>query len=498
MIIGSGIFVSPVGVVRQVGSVGASLLVWLWCGVSSTLLALCYAEIGTLIPISGGEYAYVREIFGPFPAFLILWMNVTLLAPVTVAVSGSVFATYVVKPLFPECSPPLTAVKLLAAAVILLVAAVNVVGVKFATKIQLVFTASKLLALSIVVGVGIYHLALYGNSAAATASAVDVFGSWDRLWEDSSTDPSAIAVAILSGFWAFGGWNYLNFLTGELKQPERNLPLSILIGMAIVTIFYLLANIAYFAVLPPRDMLQSAAVAVTFAEKARLPLGAILTPLFVAASVFGAMNGQVLGSSRVYVQGAVDGQLPRALAMISVAQLTPTPALALIAALSVFLTVFFDVFVLISYFGLVSCLMIFATLLGLLYWRWTQPERRSPVTTPIVLPVAMLIYVTALIVLTIRRQFWDSLIGLGIVVTGLPVYFLFVRRADDGGGTSVKSGKDCAGGSTIGKERDDVGGVKANIGVTDVGPGKMTRLTVIIQKLLGVIEQEDEASRKNN
>ena len=93
VIIGSGIFVSPVGVVRQVGSVGASLLVWLWCGVSSTLLALCYAEIGTLIPKSGGEYAYVREIFGEFPAFLILWMNVTLLAPVTVAVSGSVFAT---------------------------------------------------------------------------------------------------------------------------------------------------------------------------------------------------------------------------------------------------------------------------------------------------------------------------------------------------------------------------------------------------------------------
>ena len=101
-------------------------------------MALCYAEIGTLIPKSGGEYAYVREIFGEFPAFLILWMNVTLLAPVTVAVSGSVFATYVVKPLFPECDPPEVAVKLIAAAVILLVAAVNVVGVKFATKIQLV------------------------------------------------------------------------------------------------------------------------------------------------------------------------------------------------------------------------------------------------------------------------------------------------------------------------------------------------------------------------
>ena len=243
--------------------------------------------------------------------------------------------------------------------------------------------------------------------------------------------------------------------------------------------------------------LGSAAVAVTFAEKAHLPFGAVLTPLFVAASVFGAMNGQVLGSSRVYVQGAVDGQLPRALAMISVTRLTPTPALALIAALALFLTAFFDVFVLISYFGLVSCLMIFATLVGLLYRRRTRPETRSPVATPILLPVAMAAYVAALIVLTVRRQFWDSLAGLAIVASGLPVYYLFHApkeeegEEEEGKGEEQVTGKEQMKGKEEGRRRK---GGNARID----GGKRAAALTIALQKLLCVVEQEEDGERKNN
>jgi len=252
--------------------------------------------------------------------------------------------------------------------------------------------------------------------------------NFDSVWEDSVTEPGAVAVAILSGFWAFGGWNYLNFLTGEMKRPERNLPLSIAIGMLITTFFYLLANVAYFAVLTPLEMLDSTAVAVTFADKT-MGQFAVVMPLFVACSVFGAMNGQILGNSRVYFQGACDGCLPQVVAMISFKKLTPAPALIIIAVLSVFFLLFFDVFVLINYYGLVSCLMIFATLCGLLYLRHTRPDMERPIKTPIVLPVSMLIYVVLLIVLTVYQKFMDSVIGLGILSTGLPVYLIFVSNS---------------------------------------------------------------------
>jgi len=416
VIIGSGIFVSPVGVVENVHSVGLSLVVWFWCGLSATLLALCFAEIGTTIPKSGGEYAYVRETFGPLPAFLILWMNLVLLTPATVAASACIFATYVLKPAFPTCDVPDITIRLIAAVVILIVTAINVYGVKAATKIQIFFTASKLLALTIVVITGIYYL------------ASGMTPNLDNVWEDSATDPGSIAIGILSGFWAFGGWNYLNFLTGELQRPERNLPMSIAIGMLITTFFYLLANLAYFAVLTPLEMLESTAVAVTFAEKS---LGgfAVIMPLFVACSVFGAMNGQVLGNSRVYFQGACDGCLPQVVAMISYQRLTPAPSLLIIAILSIVFLCFFDVFVLINYYGFVSCLMIFGTLCGLLYLRIKRPDIVRPIKTPLALPVVMLIYVIMLIILTVYQKFMDSVIGMAIMATGLPVYLIFVKNS---------------------------------------------------------------------
>jgi len=416
VIIGSGIFVSPVGVVENVHSVGLSLVVWFWCGFSATLLALCFAEIGTTIPKSGGEYAYVRETFGPLPAFLILWMNLVLLTPATVAASACIFATYVLKPAFPTCDVPDITIRLIAAVVILIVTAINVYGVKAATKIQIFFTACKLLALTIVVVTGIYYL------------AAGLTPNFDNVWEDSATDPGSIAIGILSGFWAFGGWNYLNFLTGELQRPERNLPLSIAIGMLITTFFYLLANLAYFAVLTPLEMLESTAVAVTFAEKS---LGgfAVVMPLFVACSVFGAMNGQVLGNSRVYFQGACDGCLPQVVAMISYERLTPAPSLMIIAILSFIFLCFFDVFVLINYYGFVSCLMIFGTLCGLLYLRVKRPDMERPIKAPIALPVVMLIYVIMLIILTVYQKFMDSVIGVAIMATGLPIYFIFVKNS---------------------------------------------------------------------
>lgn len=118
IIIGSGIFVSPVGILTNVKSVGMSCLMWAICGVFSGLCALCYAELGACIPQSGGEYIYIKRAFGDFPGFLCLWINFIIISPVGIAASSLIFATYVLKPIFPDCEPPATALRLLAALIV--------------------------------------------------------------------------------------------------------------------------------------------------------------------------------------------------------------------------------------------------------------------------------------------------------------------------------------------------------------------------------------------
>ncbi|XP_064609093.1 large neutral amino acids transporter small subunit 1-like isoform X2 [Liolophura sinensis] len=250
IIIGAGIFVSPVGILRNVKSVGLSLVMWLVCGVFNTLCALCYAELGTTISASGGEYAYVMKAFGDFPAFVCLWINCLLICPVGLAASSLIFATYILQPIFDSCEIPPIGIRLVAAIIIMLLITVNTFNVNWATRVQVIITGSKLIALAMIIIIGFVWI---GKG--------DVT-SFSNMMDGSDFAAGSIALSFYSGFWAFGGWSYLNFLTDELIDPHKNLPRAILISMSIVTVVYLVANVAYFAVLTPVEMLHSSAVAV--------------------------------------------------------------------------------------------------------------------------------------------------------------------------------------------------------------------------------------------
>ncbi|CAJ0593271.1 unnamed protein product [Cylicocyclus nassatus] len=367
-IVGSGIFVSPKGVLQDAGSVGLSLSVWLLSGVYSMLGALCYAELGTRIPKSGGDYAYINEAFGPLPSFLFLWVSLVIICPTSNAIVALTFANYILKPVFPNCEVPEKAVALLAACAIALLTFINSWNVQLATRFNNFFTVTKVAALACIIIAGLIWLG---------TGHVEYFRMPDFL-AGSQTSPSRLALAFYSGVFTYNGYSYLNFVTEELKDPYKNLPRAIYISMPSITLIYMLVNIAYFAVLSTDEFLESDAVAMSFAKQVMGFLAPVV-PLFVSCSCLGGLNGMLFTSARMFFAGAREGHLPEMLSMISIIYLTPLPSLIFLGTTSIAMLFVGDVFVLINYTAFATGLVVTTSTAGLLKMRFTQPNAKTPI-----------------------------------------------------------------------------------------------------------------------
>ncbi|XP_069484924.1 cystine/glutamate transporter-like [Ambystoma mexicanum] len=414
-IIGSGIFISPKGVLKNSGNIGLSLVIWLACGVLSMFGALSYADLGTSIKKSGGHYIYLLETLGPLPAFLRLWAEFVMIRPANIDVVSLAFGRYVIEPLFTPCHAPGLAVKLITAMGVSLIIALNCCSVRWAANMQTALAALKLVTITLIIVPGMVTL-FSGHTE-----------NFQNPFDSSSLALDKLPLAFYSGMFAYGGWFYVNFVTEEIINPERNIPITVIVSLITVTIAYILTNVSYYTILTAEEVLESEAVAMSFADRALQGFSSAI-PILVALSCFGALNGGIFASARMLFAASREGQWPQLFSMIHIRRHTPLPALILMMPLIFLMISIGDLYGLLNFYSFSRWLFMGLATLGLVIHRFRHPELPRPFKVPMIIPLVFTVMCLFIVGMSLYADPVNTGIGCAITLSGLPVYYLTIYK----------------------------------------------------------------------
>jgi APA family basic amino acid/polyamine antiporter len=429
-IIGSGIFLVPREMMQAVGSAKLVYLAWLVGGLLSFFGALTYAELGAMKPQAGGEYVYVRDGYGPLAGFLYGWTWFVIAKPASVAtiVTGlvQILGTFQVFSFFSTSiiSSPFTITwgQIVAIAATILVSILNYIGVKRAGEFQLIFT---LLKVAIILGI---VAVCFSGIGSATGRGWSNFAG---TFTGAKGGIAGFMAALVAALWAYDGWNDLNMVAGEVKHPERNIPIALIAGVATVGVLYVLVNAAVQYVLPVAAVAASPRPASDAVALVVGAMGASIVSLGVAVSMLVTLNGTIMSGARVPYAMARDRYFFSALADVHPRFHTPSVAIVVQAALSILLLL------LGANFKQLFSLAIFAEWLfymiagsTVFVFRVREPHAARPYHMwgyPLV-PAIFVVVAAAFLCYTFKDNWPYSGYGLLVILAGVPVFLYFSSR----------------------------------------------------------------------
>lgn len=457
-VIGSGIFRKPGVMAAQVGSPELLLMVWIGAGVISLLGTLTNAELASMMPSTGGQYLFLQRAYGSFVAFLYGWALFAVIQSGSIAALAYVFSEYCTRLVALPEAPPMLArfvlhvplmgaiapfkelgIKLLAAAVILILTLANYLGVRLGGVVQNVFSIAKIGAMLALAAV-VLGTPEAGQIQNLTAESSVIRPSGLALW-------AGIAGALQGAFWAYDGWHKITYIGGELKSPRRDLPRSLILGIMMVTVFYMIMSAVYSYVLPIDEMSRSKLVAADVAERC-LPGGGRFIALAVMLSTFGAANAVILTSARVYYRMGEEGLAPGFLGRVHPRHHTPAASLFVQAGWSIVLLFSGTFDTLTDTLIFVSWFFYIANAFAVIVLRRREPNAPRPFKVPgyPFVPAVFIAFGLIYLVLTLgndvaayrkavaegKPALLNAAAGMALVLVGTPIYWHYHRKQRKG------------------------------------------------------------------
>jgi APA family basic amino acid/polyamine antiporter len=415
--IGSGIFLVPSSIAGEIKAPVLMIAVWVIGGLLTLFGALSLSELGAAYPYAGGMYVYLREAYGSLAAFLFGWTLFLVIDSGSMATLAVAFSSKYL-PYFLRLSAWES--KVIAVFLIIVLALINYLGVKWGAFVQNLFTVIKTGALVVVIGV-VFSL--------AKGQASNFFEPPTGAWTSSLA--GHFGLALVAAFWALKGWEVATFSAGEVRNPEKNLPRGIFIGTLIVVLLYLGANLAYLYVFPIDRIAVSNRIASDVMNFALGPVGASFIALAILFSIAGACNGHLLTNPRVYFAMARDGVFFKKVAEVHPRFLTPHFSILAVSAWAVLLCVSGTFEQLFTYvvFGL---WVFFGLTVGAVFiLRKKRPDLPRPYKTwgyPLT-PILFILAALFVSVNSLINKFWNSFAGLAIIVLGIPAYLYWKGKS---------------------------------------------------------------------
>ena len=415
-VIGSGIFVAPNRIAALVGSPQLILAVWVVGGILSFFGALAFAELGAAYPQAGGMYVYLREGYGRLIAFLFGWTLFLVIDSGAIATLSVAFSTRYL-PYFVPLSP--LAGKLVAIGLIAMLVVVNILGVRYGAALQNLLMFIKfgaIVAVSLVV-----FTVIQGNPV-----------NWVQPLPGPATGPLVgnFGAALVLALWAYKGWEAVSFSTGEIRNPERNVPIGLVVGITLAILLYISTNLAYLYVFPAAEVAKSSRIAADVMNVALGPIGASIIAAVILFSITGAANGNVLTAPRVFFAMARDGLFFKRFADLHPRLLTPSISIVATGTWAAVLSVTGTFEQLATYVIFGQWIFFGLTVAAVMVLRRTKPDLPRPYRTwgyPIT-PVVFILAALYISVSTLVTQPINALAGLAIIIAGVPAFFHWQRR----------------------------------------------------------------------